>query len=229
MESFNYLVLDGTYFHKDGCLMTLMDAVENQIIPSTLYAPKEGFQSTYRWLSGLAKRGLDPLAFTVDGERSTLKVIARIWPHAKIQRCLFHLQHEGCRWLRTYPKTTAGQVLRHLLLSLTRIRSVKERNVFLSAYKSWVKRYRSFVVSLPMNIKANLDLKRTMGLIDRALPNMFHYLFTPQIHSTTNALEGWNSRIKRAYRQHAGLTQKHKIQFLKWFTYFESNKKSNNL
>jgi len=50
----------------------------------------------------------------------------------------------------------------------------------------------------------------------------------PCIHATTNALEGWHSRIKRAYRQHAGLSQRHKIQFLKWYSYFENQQKTTN-
>jgi len=228
LSPFKHLVLDGTYFHKDGCLVTLMDAT-TQITLSNLYVPKEGFSSALRWLSGLKKRGLDPLVFTTDGERYTLKAIAAIWPHATTQRCLYHLQHEGCRWLRTHPKTEAGKMLRNLLLMLPGIRSVKERNDFVFAYKNWLRQHQSFVLALPTHIKANCDLKRTITLMNNALPNMFHYLMDPLIHSTTNALEGWHSRVKRAYRQHAGLSQRHKIHFLKWYSYFENQQKTNNL
>lgn len=228
LSPFKHLVLDGTYFHKDGCLVTLMDTA-NQMILSNLYVPKEGYRSIFRWLSNLKERGLDPFAFTTDGEQSALRAITAIWPQVTVQRCLYHLQHEGCRWLRTYPKTMAGKELRHLLLSLTGIRSVKERNRFVSAYKSWLAKYRSFILALPMHIKANFDLRRTITLIKNALPDMFHYLMEPHIHSTTNALEGWHSRVKRAYRQHAGLSQRHKIQFLKWYAYFENQQKTNNL
>lgn len=226
LSEFKYLVLDGTYFHKDGCLVTLMNAVDQQIL-SNIYVPKEGFHSASRWLSDLKERHLDPLVFTTDGEQSALRAIAAIWPKAQIQRCLYHLQHEGCRWLRSYPKTPAGKELRRLLLSLTGIRSVKERDRFMSSYRAWLGRYRSFVLSLPTQIKANFDLKRTITLIRNALPDMFHYLMGPNIHSTTNALEGWHSRIKRAYRQHAGLSQRHKIQFLRWYSYFENQQKTN--
>ena len=89
-------------------------------------------------------------------------------------------------------------------------------------------RHRAFVLALPMQRKVNFDLKRTLALINNALPDMFHYLMDPGIHATTNALEGWHSRIKRAYRQHAGLSQRHKIQFLKWYSYFENQQKTNN-
>jgi len=88
--------------------------------------------------------------------------------------------------------------------------------------------YRDYVHSLPMQIKANFDLKRTIALIDNAIPDMFHYLMDPNIPSTSNMLEGYYSRLKLAYRFHRGLTQRHKIQFLKWYCYFENQQKINN-
>lgn len=225
---YKHVIIDGTYFHKDGCLVTIMSTSPSMIL-SNLYVPKESFAALYRWFLNLKGRGLEPVAITTDGERSTLQAIDKVWPYAKIQRCLYHIQHEGCRWLRSYPKTKPGQELRRLLLTLARIKSVKERNEFISSYKSWLATHWSFVLSLPMNIKANYDLKRTTSLLNNALPNMFHYLMDPCIHSTTNALEGWHSRIKRAYRQHAGMRQIHKIQFLRWFSWFKNQQKTNNL
>ena len=38
-----YVLYDGTYFHKNGCHISLMDAQSQQII-SYVYAEKEGFQ-----------------------------------------------------------------------------------------------------------------------------------------------------------------------------------------
>lgn len=226
LSRFKYLVLDGTSFHKDGCLVTLMHSADQTIL-SNIYVPKEGFATSLQWLKGLKEHGVDPRAFTTDGERSALKALSFLWPHAKIQRGLYHIQHEGCRWLRTYPKTTAGKTVRRLLLGLSGIRSVQERDGFVAAYRRWLEQYRSFVLSLPMHIKAHCDLKRTITLIQNALPDMFHDLMDPPIHSTTNALEGWHSRIKRAYRQHAGLSQRHQIQCLKWYSFFENQQKIN--
>jgi hypothetical protein len=221
-------ILDGTYFHKDGCLVTLMNAPDQRTL-SNLYVPKEVFDSIFHWLSHLKEKNLTLFAITTDGERSTIRAIKSLWPQITIQRCLYHIQHEGCRWLRSYPPTSAGRQLRKLLLGLTAIKSVKQQNDFLSAYKFWLHQHQHVVLALPMKVKVNYDLKRTISLINNALPDMFHYLMNPMIHSTTNALEGWHSRVKRAYRQHPGLTQRHKIQFLKWYSYFENQQKTNNL
>ena len=227
LHAFKYLVLDGTYFHKDGCLVSLMSA-EQSLIVSNLYVPKEGFKTVCPWLMELKRQGLRPTAVTTDGEISVLRALRLIWPHAIFQRCLYHIQHEGCRWLRSYPSTEAGRELRRLLLTLSSVKSVKERDAFIQRFRFWKNRHQHFVIGLPHHIKANIDLLRTVRLIDNALPNMFHYLMNPSIHSTTNALEGWHSILKRSYRQHAGLTQAHKIQFLRWFSHFKNQQKSHN-
>jgi hypothetical protein len=130
------------------------------------------------------------------------------------------------RWLRTYPKTEAGRALRRLLVCLCAIKSVKEQNLFINNYKNWLTKYKEFVKSLPVTDVAFKDLKRTIALINNALPNMFHYLKEANIPSTTNVLEGFYSRLKAYYNRHRGLTQIHKIYYLKWYCFLKNN---NNL
>lgn len=208
--------------------MVLMSA-SNQMIVSSLYAAKEGTAQSSRWFSDLKEKGLNPFCITMDGEQQTMNIIQTLWRGITIQRCLYHIQREGMRWLRSKPKTKAAQELRRLLTSLCGIQSIKERIHFLQTYRIWLKTYRDYVYSLPMRIKANFDLKRTIALIDNAIPNMFHYLMDSNIPPTSNMLEGFYSRLKLAYQLHRGLTQRHKIQFLKWYCYFENQQKINNL
>jgi len=199
-----------------------MDAKTQKII-SNIYAIKEGFKSTSPWFEKLKEKGLDPLYIAMDGEQSVMKAVKHIWPKARIQRCLYHIQREGTRWLRTYPKTKAGRELRRLLSMLCSIKSIKERNTFINNYKQWVKKYMKFVRSLPLSNIAFKDLKRTMVLLNNALPNMFYYLKELNIPATTNVLEGFYSRLKADYRRHRGLSQKHKIHYLKWYCFFKNN------
>lgn len=190
--------------------MSLMEAKAQKII-SNIYVKKEGFKSVYPWFKKLKKQGLNPLYVVMDGEQSVIRAIKLIWPHARIQRCLYHIQREGMRWLRTSPKTQAGRELRCLLRTLCAIKSIKERNDFIKNYKLWTKKYKEFVKSLPKDNLAFKDLKRTMVLINNALPDMFYYLKEPNIPATTNMLESFYSRLKADYRRHRGLSQKHKI------------------
>jgi hypothetical protein len=80
-----------------------MDTKEQTII-SNIYTKKEGFKSVYPWFKNLKKQGLMPHYIVMDGERSVMRAIDMIWPKTTIQRCLYHIQREGMRWLRTYPR-----------------------------------------------------------------------------------------------------------------------------
>lgn len=221
------MIYDATYFHKDGCLLNLMDATDQRII-SHIYVKKESYLEAHPWFSNLQCQGLNPVGITTDGEQSTLRALKQVWPGAILQRCLYHIQREGKRWLRTYPKTEAGKQLRRLLSNLCNIKTVKERDLFLQDYRLWYTRYHEFISSLPKSIIAFKDLQRTIVLINNALPDMFYYLDNANISSTTNALEGYHSRLKSDYQRHRGLSKQHKINYIHWYSYFKNQLKNNN-
>jgi len=216
-----HLVYDGTYFHKNGCLIILMNAQSQETI-SNIYAKKEGYKTARAWFLTLKGEGLNPRCITMDGEQGVMRAVQEVWPKAMIQRCLYHIQSQGMSWLRTNPKTQAGQDLRCLLSTLCSIKSVKERNIFIERFHQWLEQYHCFIESLPRSQVAYKDLKRTASLINNAIPDMFHYLDDSNIHKTSNALEGYFSRLKADYRRHRGLTQEHKIQYLKWYCYYKN-------
>jgi len=216
-----YLIYDGTYFHKNGCFISLMNAQGQKIISHT-YAKKEGYKTARSWFLSLKEKGLDPRYISMDVEQGTMRAIKEVWPKTTIQRCLYHIQSQGMSWLRTYPKTQAGRDLRRLLSTLCSIESVKERDLFIQNFYQWLEHYYDFIKSLPKGQVAFKDLKRTVSLINNAMPNMFHYLEDFKIHKTTNALESFYSRLKADYRRHRGLTQEHKTQYLKWYCYYKN-------
>lgn len=199
-----------------------MDAGKQQII-GYIYTLKEGYKLVYPWFENLKQQGLNPDVIIMDGERSVIRAIKQIWPKTKIQRCLYHIQREGMRWLRSHPKTQAGCELRQLLSSLCKIRTVKDQKLFIKNFQQWLGEYRLFVNNLPKTTVAFKDLKRTIVLIENALPDMFHYLNNSSIAATTNTLESFYSRLKADYRRHRGLSSKNKIQYLKWYCYFKNS------
>ena len=221
-QNAKYLLFDGTYFHKNGCLAILMDYRTKNSLSYT-YMDKESYHNVYPMLRDLKKQGLDPKAITMDGHRFVIQAIFDVWPNVLIQRCLYHIQRQGLQWLRVYPKTEAGRELRFILKSITNIKTEKDKMVFLLTYSDWYYKYRDFIKRLPRNSVANLDLKKAMGLINNALPDMFHYIDDPFIAPTTNLLENFYSQLKHHYRSHRGLTEKHKISYLKWYCYLKNN------
>lgn len=216
-----YVVYDATYFHKDGCMQNLMDAVNQRIIAHQ-YIHKESFKEAYPWFVSLKPQGLEPRYITTDGEQSVLRALHVVWPRARYQRCLYHLQHEGMRWLRSSPQTEAGKRLRELLSRLSWIKNASEREAFIGDYGEWLRIYGDFVQALPKTSVAYKDLKRTRVLINNALADMFYYLEDPQVPATTNALEGFHSRLKADYQRHRGLTREHRISYIHWYCYFKN-------
>lgn len=201
--------------------MSLMSPQDHKTIAHS-YGLKEGFQSTYSWFESLKAKGLNPICITMDGEQSVMRAIRLTWPLVKIQRCLYHIQREGLRWLRTFPKTQAARELRVLLRKLSAIKSFKDRDLFFDLYRQWLLTYRNLIHRLPSTEVAFKDLKKTMSLIHNALPDMFYYLSDPKIPSTTNLMESFHSRLKADYRRHRGLTQTNKINYLSWYCYFKN-------
>ncbi len=222
LSQYKCLIYDGTYFHKNGCLICLMDAPTQTII-ANIYTDREGFKSVHLWFNTLKSKGLNPDAIAMDGEISVLRAIRVTWPKIKVQRCLYHIQREGMRWLRSQPKTLAGRELRILLGTLCHVRNIKERNAFIKNYKQWFNIHYVFVQSLPKTNIAFKDLKRTIALINNAFPDMFRYLTNSTLPATTNALEGSYSRLKADYRRHRGLSQINKISYLKWYCNYKNS------
>jgi len=202
-------------------------SADNQAIIAHAFVRKENFQDVYPWFMRLKGSGLEPRYVTMDGERSVIRALKAVWPKARIQRCLYHIQHEGMRWLRTYPKTQAGKELRFILMKLSSIKTIKERGSFIHTYRAWLTKHRDFVASLPKANIAFKDLKKAIILINNALPDMFHYLTNKHVHATTNALEGFHSRLKTDYQRHRGLAKHNKVQYLSWYCYFKNQKNSN--
>lgn len=217
---YKYIELDGTYFHKNGCLICIIDIKSKKII-DTVYVRKENYKNTYPWLKRLSEKGLNPAYVVLDGERSVIQAVKDVWPEVTIQRCLYHIQKEGLRWLRTYPKTQAGKDLRVILGRLCAVKTEEDKNDFLVLFNRWADTYRDFIKKLPSTDIALKDLKRTVRLIQNGLPDMFHYLKDKNMPSTTNLLEGFYSQLKADYLKHRGLTEKKKRQYLKWYCHLK--------
>lgn len=227
-QNAKYILFDGTYFHKNGCLAVVMDAV-HKILLDYWYIPRENYHDVYPRLANLNQKGLKPKAITLDGHKRVSEAVYDAWPNILIQRCLFHIENQGLMWLRTYPKTDAAKQLRLILKNVADIRSNIDQQNFLILYQDWQNQHGLWIRQTLQKNMIDKDLKRTTSLINNALPNMFHFIKDQKIVSTTNLLENFYSQIKHQYQRHRGLTQEHKIAFLYWFCYFKSIKNSNIL
>lgn len=202
--------------------MTAMDNSDGKIVGHR-YCLRENYETTYLIFSKLKNDGIVPKAITIDGNPSVIRAIKAVWPNITVQRCLAHIQRQGLSWLRRNPQPPAAKDLRKILLMVTDIKDKNDKIFFISEFKKWEMKYDELVCRLPSNHKVCSDLKGTRSLLIHALPNMFHYLDDSNIPATTNKIEGYFSRLKIIYRQHRGLSKKHRQNFFSWYIYFKNS------
>jgi hypothetical protein len=220
-QKIKYIIFDGTYFHRDGCLVVFIDTQTKKPFYYT-YVEKEGYSNVYPIACCLKQLGINPKAFTMDGHKSVINALVEVWPNVIIQRCLFHIQRQGLQWLRQYPKTQAAKELRNIIKSCGAMKTKEDTKSFLTRYAHWQDIYYDFVSKMPKFSIAFKDLKRTMSLIDNALKDMFHFAKDQNIVPTTNYIENFFKQLKHKYRGHNGLSFKHKVAYLNWYCFFKN-------
>lgn len=85
----------------------------------------------------------------------------------------------------------------------------------------WEKRFGLQIKSQPEHGKVFSDIKRARSMFQKAIPNMFHYLDYSNIPKTTNALEGYYSRLKHHCRNHSGLRKENLNRYFNWYFYLK--------
>jgi hypothetical protein len=223
-----HLRIDATYFAK-FCLVCYQDDFDGytQLLRFT---DGEHYEEIKEDLTNLLKLGIQIESITTDGHKSILKAIRKSVPDAIAQRCLVHIQRMCLLWLTQYPKHVAGQELRKLVLLILRIRTENDRIYWKREFLKWHESHKDYLNERTYNVESGRYwythklLRRSYITINRALPNMFHYLSNPDIPKTTNGIEGYFSHLKNHLDIHRGLTVKHRINFIKWYIYFTNEK-----
>ena len=222
------LRMDATYFKK-FCLVCYQDDFDGytQLIRFT---DKEDYLEIKEDLENLIKLGVQIESVTTDGHKSILKAIKNALPEAKVQRCLVHIQRMCLIWLTRYPKHSAGQELRKLVLMLLKIKTQNDKMFWIQEFNDWFERHKEYINQKTVNLETDRYwythklLKRSHSTIKSALPNMFHYLINSKIPKTTNGIEGYFSHLKNHLDIHRGLTTKNRMNFIKWYVFLTNEK-----
>lgn len=223
-----HLRLDATYF-KQFCLLCYQDD-EDGYTQLIRFSDGEHYDEIKEDLDNLIKLGIHIESITTDGHKSILKAIKKSMPEVLAQRCLVHIQRMCLLWLTRYPKHPAGQELRRLVLLILKIKEENDKIFWTQELHKWYGRYKDYINEKTYNTETGRYwythklLRRSYFTIERALPNMFHYLSNPKIPNTTNGIEGFFGHLKNHLDLHRGLTIKNRINFIKWYIHF-SNKR----
>lgn len=193
-----------------------MDAVTHKVLYGA-YNLSEGPRDLHAFFHILSQLGLSPKHATIDGNPALSQALQRQWPTIILQRCLVHIQRQGLSWCRRKPKRIDAKQLRKLFLDVCAIQTEDHQRQFLDGVKNWERRYGLYIAQTPEHGYVFSDLKRARSMLMAALPNMFHYLDNPSVAYSTNALEGYFSRLKEHYRRHRGLAVQHRYEYFQWY------------
>jgi transposase-like protein len=211
-----YLIFDGTFLYRRRGMYVVMDGVSHRVLYGA-YGINEGPRDLLLFCRALKDQGLEPKSATMDGNPYIFRTVQQLWPKIIIQRCLVHVERQGLSWCRQHPKRTDAQHLRRIFLMVLHIHSQNERQEFQRRLDQWNNRYGQHLAHTPSRGWVMTDLQRAHSMIINALPYMFSYLDDEKIPRSTNALEGYFSRLKLRYRQHRGLSTRHRLNYFRWY------------
>ena len=215
-----HLILDGTLLHRPRGIYAAMNA-ENHTLVDAAYNIREGGIELLSFYEHLAEAGLILESATTDGNTQQIKYLREVWPEIILQRCIVHVQRQGLSWCRRNPKRTEAKELRELFLKLTKTQTKEESLRFVRGVNAWERRFGLEIKTSTNRGRVFSDIIRARSMLLKALPSLFHYLDNSKIPRSTNALEGYFSRLKEHYRLHRGLSKVNKQKYFLWYFFLK--------
>ncbi|MBK8483129.1 MAG: transposase [Saprospiraceae bacterium] len=222
-----HLVIDGTYFNGELCLVLYYD-FDIKYCQFYRFANKESYLEIREDLENILTLGIQINSITCDGHPAILKAIRKACPDIIIQRCLVHIQREANIWLRRKPVIQGSIGLKQIVSTLHLVKTHNDRIFWTNEFKSWLDQYKSYINEQQINQDTgrkwyrHKDLRRTAIMIRKAIPNMFHYLDNPQIPNNTNSIESFFGHLKDTLSIHRGLSTSNRKSFIKWYLHFKN-------
>lgn len=225
-----YLLIDGTYYSDDHCLIVYR--AEN--LKRTIFyrfTSHEDQNEIASDLISIRDLGYNVVGVTTDGGEHIIRAVQYVFPNVPRQRCVVHVQRECLASITQRPRSIEAKLFRNLVQDLTDVYTKNDELWWLKVYYGWVDNYEEYVFQkaevpyLHQVYYVHNDLRKAYIHLKRALPNLFTYIDHPGVPKTTNALEAFFGHIKDQIRLHRGLAESRIDNFLKWYLFFNDQKK----
>lgn len=227
-ERYPVILLDGI---RVGNLVCLIARTSESVITWRWVC----WESSMTW-SLLLETIPAPLVAVCDGQKGILLAIARCWPNAAIQRCLFHIWQNMRVKLTLHPQTQAGRELLQLTRDLWKVKSRQGAMAWLFGLSQWQQNYSAFIqersyFSNPTSGRrrwwyTHRNLRSAYRQLEKLVRDnqLFTYLANhltcEVIPKTTNHVEGGiNSQLRTKLKLHRGLSQSHQKRLVDWYLY----------
>ena len=225
-----YLLIDGTYYSDDHCLIVYR--AEN--LKRTIFyrfATHEDQNEIASDLLNIRDLGYNVIGVTTDGGDNIIRAAQYVFPDVPRQRCVVHVQREYLASITQKPRYPETRLFRNLVQQLSVVYTVNDKLWWLKKYSQWVEENEEYVFQKAVVPQTHQeyyvrnDLRKAYIHLKRALPNLFTYIDNPGVPKTTNALEAFFGHIKDQIRSHRGLAESRIDNFIKWYLFFNDQKK----
>jgi len=222
-----YLVIDGTYFKGDLCLVLYYDT---EIKYSQLYrfSDKERYVQIKEDLDNIKRLGIVIAAITCDGNKAILKAIRNSCPDVIVQRCLVHIHRESNIWLRQKPVNQHSVELKKIVNQLFLVKQHNDKLEWVTMFTTWYDKNITYINEKKSNPETgrwwyrHKNLRRAAVMIKRAIPYMFRFLEDPKIPKSTNNIESFFGHLKDTLSIHRGLSHKNRRAFIQWYLHLKN-------
>jgi hypothetical protein len=194
-----------------------------------------GWESSATWAK-LLERFPPPTVAVCDGQKGVLLAIARCWPKANVQRCIFHVWQNIRVKLTLQPHTVAGWELLQLTRDLWQVKSLAQASDWEQRLKAWHACYGDFIRERTEKSETEPGRRRwwyTHGRLRSAYYQLFKLLRDNQLFThlevkltdipiprTTNYVEGGiNSQLRTKLKLHRGMSEAHQRRLVEWYLY----------
>ena len=138
------LLIDGTYFSNDICLIVYRD---NTIKFTQLYRLTSGeyYHEIKEDIDNLLGLNIKIESITCDGHRAILKAIKQSCKDVILQRCVVHIERECRIWLTTNPKSIAGLELLRIVKKLSLITHHHQSQEWIIELYNWYEQHKNYI------------------------------------------------------------------------------------
>ncbi|WP_427834893.1 IS256 family transposase, variant Zn-binding type [Actinobacillus pleuropneumoniae] len=207
------IVMDTTHFKQRFAVLVLVDSLSAKPVYFR-FIPAEKNQYYFEAISELMEKGIKIQSITCDGRRGLLNA----YPDIPTQMCHFHQVGRGIFYLTKSPKSPAGKALLELYYSL---KSYTKKTLN-QALLQWLNEYKTYFNERSEHNAKRFKHKRLRSAywsLKRSINYLFTYQDYPELHiaHTTNLVESFFKLMKAKLAPHQGLTDEHKMVFIKDF------------
>lgn len=197
-----------------------------------------GWESSTTWAK-LLEQFPNPSVVVCDGQKGILLAIARCWPKARIQRCIFHVWQNIRVKLTLHPQTESGQELLQLTRDLWHVKTEEQARGWQQKLVSWHTCYQGFIRERTEKSENEPGRRRwwyTHGRLRSGYYQLHKLLQANQLFThleptllaktnqpiprTTNYVEGGiNSQLRTKLKLHRGMSEEHQHRLVEWYLY----------